>query len=865
MSKFTSRRRELALLVLVFLYGICLILLQNLVPELAVVLFFVPIALIVLVIAWKIWTVRRRLIRILMRFILLPVRFNRSGIVAAPTSEATTISFIISSALCAGVLFVLLLFLVIPLFAALIALPLAGMAFFAWKAKLDPLLLPRRFLTQLKTAPPLSPTTLPRLQWGLVVVEIGVIVLTTYLTTRPFYESPPNFQLSGSESEWLTSTVAAAYTGLHETGRIPRWQPYLEKGEPVIENPFNFIFNPLSSGPSLLLGPVIGLRISVILGYFLAGLGGWFLGRVLGFGLVARVLLAMLLIGKGNIHAMMDSGYYQLALSQTYMPYVIGGVIAIFRWSNRRWPVVLTALAMALQFLSGNIWYVLPTAVGAVIVGCVLLIGTGKRWIDVVTLKRLILTAVFAVGLSAIVAVPVVLQFKQLGRHPNEVDAGWFVSVPNIVQLYFDPNPIQLITMRTPSDGNKETYRLLKDLDEFFYSFIIPAWFVALILFALPLYRPISGRERRVWWIALILCILATLWGAGGKQPILWLYQNIPVLAQWRFVGRALGVATFWLAILVTMRVDNLWQNIKIADWPMLLEGPSRRVKYVPLVLGGVLLIATANAGAQVNDQWYKLNKIVHPIEPVSDRCITWLRTQHPNEPLAVWRQEYTSITTFLNNRVRTWSIGADFEMLSQPSTLGSPLINLNKVKPQYAQVDYYDQIPWATSNGYRVVLNSPRGAEVAHCLYERKDILPYAYTVSKAWFESMTEPEEEPVVNLNAFSPVSLYERRGDQVALIVTEARKERTIVGVQEKAYPGWRVEVDGKPAQIESVGGQIGVILPVGDQPVQVYFVYDPVQPVIGGWITLITAGMCTLYLLVRRRSKQPSAPYESLTS
>ncbi len=865
MSKFTFRRRELALLVLVFLYGICLLLLQNLVPELAVVLFSVPIVVIVLVIAWKIWTIRHILIRIVVRFSLLPIRFYRSGIAPAPTSEVTTISVIISAALCAGVLFVLLLFLVIPLFAILIGLPLVGMAFFAWKAKLDPLLLPRRFLTQLKTVPALSAATLPRLRWWLVIVEIGVIVLTTLLTTRPFYESPPNFQLSGSESEWLTSTVYAAYTGLHETGRIPRWQPYLEKGEPVIENPFNFIFNPLASGPSLLLGPPIGLRISVILGYFLAGIGGWFLGRVLGLGSVARVLLAMLLIGKGNIHAMMDSGYYQLALSQTYMPYVIGGVIAIFRWSNRRWPVVLTALAMAFQFLSGNIWYVLPTAVGAVCVGCVLLIGTGKRWIDVAALKRLILAAVLAVGLSAVVAVPVVLQFKQLGRHPNEVDAGWFVSVPNIVQLYFNPDPIQLITMRTPSDGNKETYRLLKELDEFFYSFVIPAWFVVLILFALPLYRPIIRRERRFWWVALILFILATLWGAGGKQPILWLYQNIPVLAQWRFVGRALGVATFWLAILVTMRVDNLWQNIMIADWSTLLEWESSRVKFVPLALGGLLLIVAANAGAEVNDQWYKLEKIVHPIEPVFDRCITWLRTQHPNEPLSVWQQQYISITTFLNNRVRTWSIGADFEMLAQPSTLGSPLINLNKVKPQYAQVDYYDQIPWAVSNGYRVVFDSPRAAEVAHCLYERQDTLPYAYTISKGWLESMTEPEGAPVVNLTAFSPVPLFERRGDQVALIVTEPRTERTIVGVQEKAYPGWRVEVDGKPAQIESVGGQIGVVLPIGDQPVQIYFVYDPIQPVIGGWITLITVGMCTFYLLVRRHSKQPSEPYESLTS
>jgi hypothetical protein len=75
------------------------------------------------------------------------------------------------------------------------------------------------------------------------------------------------------------------------------------------------------------------------------------------------------------------------------------------------------------------------------------------------------------------------------------------------------------------------------------------------------------------------------------------------------------------------------------------------------------------------------------------------------------------------------------------------------------------------------------------------------------------------------------------------------------VQESAYPGWRVEVDGQAAHLESVGGQIGVVLPAGDQPVQIYFVYDPVQPVIGGLITLITAFGCVTYLLMPRRKQQ----------
>ncbi len=854
MLNFILRWRELALLVLVVLYGICLTLLQDLAPGVAMVLFLATLGVVGLALVVKAWINRKRLSAALWRLCLLPLNFYKTGRASSSASEVTTISVVVSAALCVGIAVVLLLFTVIPLFALIIALPLAGMAFFAWKSNLDLFLLPRRFLMHLKNAPSLSSATLPRIRWWLLPLEIGVIVITVILTTRPFYDSPPNWQLSGNEVEWLTSTVAAAHTGLLETGRIPRWQPYLTQGEPIIENPFNFIFNPFASAPSLVLGPVAGLRISVIVGYFLAGFGGWFLGRMLGFGALARVLLALLLIGKGNLHAMMNSGYYQLALSQIYMPYVIGGVLALFRWPARRWPVVLTALALALQFLSGNIWYVLPTAFGAVCVACVLLVGAGKRWIDFVALKRLLLAAIFAVGISSVVALPVVLQFKQLGRHPDEVDGGWFVPLPEIVHLYFDPNPNQLIIFREPSYENRESYRLLKDLDEFYFTYIIPPWFVVLILVALPLYRPISGRERRIWWVALILLGLATLWGAGGKQPILWLYQNIPALAQWRFVGRALAVGSFWLAVLVTMRVDDLWRHVGAADWSVLLQLRPRLAKLTPIILSGVVLAASAYAAADVNDQWYKIDHIVKESDPVADRCITWLRTQHPGEPLAVWQQQYADITTYLNNRVRTWSVGADFDMLPEKPTIGSPLLDLNAVKPQYARLNYAAEVPWTQRNDYHVLLDSPKSSETAHCLYEREDILPYAYTVTQAAIEDMNQPKDLPVVELKAFSPVHLFERRGDQVALIVTDKRTESTIVGVQEKAYPGWRVEVDGQPAQLESVGGQIGVILPAGDDPVQVYFVYDPVQPVIGGLITLMTAALCTVYLLIRRRHK-----------
>ncbi|MEO8397716.1 MAG: hypothetical protein ABI700_32275, partial [Chloroflexota bacterium] len=74
------------------------------------------------------------------------------------------------------------------------------------------------------------------------------------------------------------------------------------------------------------------------------------------------------------------------------------------------------------------------------------------------------------------------------------------------------------------------------------------------------------------------------------------------------------------------------------------------------------------------------------------------------------------------------------------------------------------------------------------------------------------------------------------------------DASVVVVQEVSYPGWRVEVDGKPADLESVGGLIGVVLPAGNTPHVVYFAYRPPLVFWGEVITIISAVCCIGYLL-----------------
>ena len=173
MSKYTLHRRGWSLLLLAVMYGLCLVGLQDLAPDLVTAFVALTMEVLLLISIWQQGIKRNTLLNLLKNVFLFPVNFYRTGIVSSPAAQSTTLSVVFSSALCAGVAFVLLMLAVVPIIALIISVPLAGMAFFAWNARLDPLIVPRRFLVRLKTAPSLAETPLPRLRWGLVTVEMA--------------------------------------------------------------------------------------------------------------------------------------------------------------------------------------------------------------------------------------------------------------------------------------------------------------------------------------------------------------------------------------------------------------------------------------------------------------------------------------------------------------------------------------------------------------------------------------------------------------------------------------------------------------------------------------------------------------------
>ncbi|MFN8527642.1 MAG: hypothetical protein U0670_03420 [Anaerolineae bacterium] len=690
----------------------------------------------------------------------------------------------------------------------------------------------------------LPSSKLPHLARWLLFLELAIVLSAAYFVASPLLNRDPLLMMGTGEFQYLTSsalTVSAAWNQYHY---IPLWQPYFWMGEPLIEWGFSTVLNPFSTLPSIAYGATMGLKVSAALHVMILAVGAWVLGRVLSFGSVGRLMLAILLIGRTDIPGFFEAGFFQLAVSQAFIPYAFAGGIALLRFPNERYPIPLMGAGFALILWAGNIYYVLPTALSVTAVALVYILPrlefTERMWkarLHVRRLVRFTLAGLFAMGLSACLLLPALLQYDYMGGHP-----GWTaddlvnsrMDVMGSVQQFFNPDHSNF--MSTVNGA---------------YSFVTPLWFLLLIFVLLPpigwLHRPSFGKSWRIWAVGLFLVVFFTTW-ADAQNPIInWLYVNVPVFSQWRYIGRMLSAASFWVAILVAMRVDGLWRAVIVDQTWHRIKLLARPVisRYFLLTAQIGLLAAVIMAGAVSIGMWSTFGTL-HLVDRNTylSRCLTSLRAIYPTGPLSTFHLQYGEAYTYVEHRVRLTNVGTGIFPLALTPTiftgdLADPLTNA----PFALAFDGSERVGLVEQN-YTMVPDSYVLPDGFHCAWARPDTLSYAFTIGRPAIEqySGTLPS-------SATASVDPTLRAFDQVAFVITSQSDEETVLAVHERAYPGWQVEMDGIPAKLESVGGIIGVVIPPGYGRLHtIRFFYRPPLLILGGWITLITFGIGVLYLL-----------------
>ncbi len=661
---------------------------------------------------------------------------------------------------------------------------------------------------------------------------------------RAYLNSDPSLVLRGPEAQFLTSSAYLASESLQSTGVIARWNPWFERGQPVIDYPFSFVLNPLSTLPSLIIGPINGIKASIVLYTVFAGIGGWLLGRMLGLGALARVLLALICLARGSMQATVSNGYFQLGLTQAYLPWIAAATLAIIRYKQRRYPVVLLAIMLTFVFWGGNIYYTLPGAISVGVLALAFVIvskkdADGWRWhLDTALIRRLALAAVLTIGLAAATLIPIFAHQGQIVGHTDE----------NVNAIYENP-AVVAVEFFTP-----EIFYAMNTWNETYFNFVIPWWFVALIFVVIPplgrrLHQPADFRfQRRVTLAALFMLVFFFTWGTGTNPIVRWAYLNLPLIAQWRVLSRMLTVSAMWVAVIVALRVDGLWRvAVQSKRWDALaarlLRFPQLTAQFHRIV-GVLLVIAAAAAVVPLVDAWQMFGAI-EPQDHTTVACINWLRASHPNDQLAVWGRDYNGVTVFVQNHVRFTHFSTDFHSEGLPSTLFDG--NLSDTFPEYVISYNLDERSDFLAKGYAVDEDSPLTDALFPCLLYRPGALSYAFSIPLSTLELLHE-----TIDPNLTQPITAVSRQFDHVGLIVNGNPEQDTVVVAQELDWPGWRVTVDGLPAQLESVGQLVGVVLPASTIPHRILFVYDPPLLKIGGVLTLATILFSVLYMLYAER-------------
>ncbi len=708
-------------------------------------------------------------------------------------------------------------------------------------------------------------TRLPALSLRLLVFELLIISVFAVYGMREYLRFGYNFVLHGNEAQWLTSSAQYASATMERYGYIPLWQPYLSRGEPTFDSPFSFALSPLGALPSILLGYPSGIQITIVLSAVLAGFGGWYLGRVLGFGMAARLLLGVMFAVKGPQHAAITMGYIQLGVTQAYLPWVVASAIAIVKFRQQRYPVVLLAFWITNLFLGGNIYYTLPAIIMAVALMGVHLArrrtaDDSSHWIPVIMdyhlLRRMMLALGLTAALAAITFIPVLFNSGYIGRH-YPLD-GWGLYAPVSAVLFQLFSPALLMETGTWNEN--------------YYIYTMPIWFAWVLLllmfvgFLLPKGEQ-SSNQWRIWAVGFILFVFFTTWGSGVNAIVGWAYENLPLIGRWRNVNRMLTVTSFWLAVFAALMLDMSWRRFDPATAYARLATANVRVwlRAMPRVLVGGIIILLSLLAMRETVTMRVLYGSVTIESQVVGQAVEWIHN-HVDEPMpSVWVKDYYTVTPFLREGVRIAHINADYDPLGMDSTLYPH--DLSEAVPEWMILyGEDDRIYWG-ERGWRAVEEGPRLIEGIPSVWHNPDVLPYAFTISldNLRTAAASDPLDSriPTNLMPLVEKVTEYEWQPGSLRFTIENPHFEPQVLVVQEVAWPGWSVRIDGQRARLESIGQLIGVVIPRNSMPV-IEFSYDAPLLRFGAIISALTIIFIILYmaqfdtLIVRWRARRFAA-------
>lgn len=647
---------------------------------------------------------------------------------------------------------------------------------------------------------PASPQNVLYTLLGLAVIALFGVLYSAALFGRDGLD--PGFRIQGIEHERLSGILIPVEMGLGLSerapgiGHLPAWNPYLGTGTPLLNNAFLYLYNPFMSLPVLLMGAVQGAKIALIINLLLAGLNMWALARAIGLGRLARVTTAVLYLMSGGILSRFHSGHFQLGLSLVWLPLVFAGLWWTLHTTDRRAPVLM-AVAFALLFFSGNIYYTLHALVCCTVMTLICVVG--ERLNPSRVIRRVLIAALLTLGLTAIQLIPIWLVRDYVTHQPVDFspDTGQIASQYSLGQ--------SLANLTIPWESwqalQNPPLNLIASVD-YAYIGILPFALIAGLIFVG------IGRFRLIAVIAMLLAIIMMIWGAGQTVIVNELYRRIRLLAEFRYVGRANAVAALWWIVLAGIALDQFWHALKrqkIGKWA------------IRIVLVLLALFAAIDT-LRVNHALIELNRPVYSFGSLYAATYgtgTDLTTPFPS----ILEPHGPSTYDAYYSRIRTWGLNEGWTprpVANDPIPAEAPKL---PSLPQWAIVST-EYVRGGTYELARQFVEQHNG-ELVQCisrdrqaadpcdletapgsiLYRIPAALPYAFAADAQTLQSRADT----LIPQNV-QPVTSVDHRMDTITIHATAPGEGHYLI-VQEAHFPGWHAQIDGTSIETVTVGARV----------------------------------------------------------
>jgi len=275
--------------------------------------------------------------------------------------------------------------------------------------------------------------------------------------------------------------------------------------------------------------------------------------------------------------------------------------------------------------------------------------------------------------------------------------------------------------------------------------------------------------------------------------------------------------------------LSKTWvKNLKLVYAP---SGKRRRalaVHYLVTVLWILGLISTTKYVYDVNKKFAFIDQILDP------------------KPFAAlrWLKNYDKSLYYVNigGGVIYW------DWTPAAYSLEIPVINfLYSRHLRTQELQRADSSPFVAQAKYQIALpdqTPPPNAQQIHefdgvLVWQVPDVLPYAFSVQPTLIQQYTKLATDQVASIKV-------KINGPNQVIAEGTPRRDGDVLVVLMSNYPGWKLLIDGEPAQVTSYNGYLGARMLPGDHSYLFYFL--PAQFIIGASISVGTLILILAILL-----------------